>query len=73
MSASRTALSDAVGLRVEEQVAQMVPGATGCGIFGCIYKDIYICLGCFVFCGGFIECLEFLDYRFLETGPVLRA
>ena len=42
MSASRTALSDAVGLRVEEQVAQMVPGATGCGIFGCIYKDIYI-------------------------------
>ena len=41
MSASRTALSDAVGLRVEEQVAQMVPGATGCGIFGCIYIYIY--------------------------------
>ena len=50
MSASRTALSDAVGLRVEEQVAQMVPGATGCGIFGCIYKDIYIyMLGMFCF------------------------
>ena len=48
MSASRTALSDAVGLRVEEQVAQMVPGATGCGIFGCIYIYIYM-LGMFCF------------------------
>ena len=36
MSASRTALSDAVGLRVEEQVARLVPGSVGFGIFGLI-------------------------------------